>query len=142
MGSGEDSDISDNTPAPKPITRKSPTRLSVRQKKARIEENLKAKREAKSVKENTRAQANLRKLSKSDKSPEKKKDPFSEFMKEFRQRMDQVDSRLDNQTEKIDGISTRIDRIESHARKQEKINKKEFENIRAEMSSNYASREN
>merc|ERR1711954_303368 len=57
----------------------------------------------------------------------------STFMKEFRSRMDKVYRKLDNQNEKIDTIGARMDKIESHQRKQDKLNKKEFETIRCEM---------
>ena len=60
--SGEETDVSDFTPTPKPIVRKSPTRLSVRQKKAKVEERIRAQREAKNVKDLSKAKSSHQKL--------------------------------------------------------------------------------
>merc|ERR1711954_588252 len=75
-----------------------------------------------------------------DKTKDKKKpeDPFSAFMKEFRERMDRVDSNQEIMNEKIDNVGTRIDRKESHVRKQDKANKKEFDTLKQEITNNYA----
>merc|ERR1711954_76079 len=89
---------------------------------------LKAKRDAKSAKDLSKAKSSGRKLAKVDSTPDKKSDPFSKFMEEFRRRMDGMEEKLENQTDKIDSIGTRIDRIESNAKKQEKNTQKEFRN--------------
>ena len=54
-------------------------------------------------------------------------------MKEFRERMDRVDSNQEIMNEKIDNVGTRINRTESHVRKQDKANKKEFDNLKQEI---------
>merc|ERR1712115_646204 len=108
----EDLEPTHNTPSPKPKTKASQKSLTVKQKRDKIEENLKNKN--RNMKNITKDQSNLRRTSRiCNKSPkEKKEDSFSTFMKEFR---------------------TRMDKIESHQRKQDKLNKKEFESIRVEM---------
>merc|ERR1711954_316592 len=124
---------SHNTPSPKPKTKATNKNLTVKQKRDKIEENLKNKN--RNMKNITKDQSNLRRTARiCNKSPKEKKDEsFSTFMKEFRSRMDKVDRKLDNQNEKIDTIGARMDKIESHQRKQDKLNKKEFESIRVKM---------
>merc|ERR1711954_85203 len=100
---------------------------------------LKAKRDAKSAKDLSKAKSSGRKLAKVDSTPDKKSNPLSKFMEEFRRRMDGMEEKLETQTDKIDSIGTRIDRIESNAKKQEKNTQKEFTNIRNEIRNNYDS---
>merc|ERR1711954_628822 len=121
------------TPSPKPIVKTTPNKkLSVKQRKAKLKENIRNCN--RNLKELAKERSESRRIARScDKTKENKKpeDPFSAFMKEFRERMDRVDSNQEIMNEKIDNVGTRIDRIESHVRKQDKANKKEFDNINA-----------
>lgn len=133
----EEEDPSHTTPSPKPETKVTPKKLSVKQRKAKLEENI--RNQNKNMKDLTKETSEAIRLSRACekmKESKTKEDPFSIFMKEFRTRMDRMDRKQETMNEKIDTVSTRIERIESHARKQDKAYKKEFENIRAEINTN------
>merc|ERR1711954_76854 len=127
------------TPSPKPIVKTTPNKkLSMKQRKAKLEENI--RNQNKNLKELAKERSEARRIARTcDKTKEKKKpeDPFSAFMKEFRERMDRVDANQEIMNEKIDNVGTRIDKIESHVRKQDKANKKEFDNLKQEITNNY-----
>merc|ERR1711954_312615 len=87
-----------STPSPKPKVKQTSKNLSVKQRKEKIEENLRRKNW--SMKNITKDQSNLRRTARAcNKSPKKKKadDSFSAFMKEFHNRMDKIDRKLENQ---------------------------------------------
>merc|ERR1711954_346739 len=133
----EEDDPAHTTPSPKPNKKVTPKKLSVKQRKAKLEENIRNRN--KNLKDLAKEKSEARRISracKKSKETKTKEDPFSIFMKEFRSRMDKMDKKQETMTEKLDTVGIRMERIESHARKQEKSNKKEFQNIRAEIAAN------
>ena len=111
--------------------------MSVKLRKAKLEENIRNRN--KNMKEQAKEKSEARRLSRACekiKEAKTKEDPFAAFMKEFRTRMDKADRKQEVMNEKIHNVSTRIERIESHAKKQDKAYKKEFEIIRVEIHAN------